>query len=216
MTFDDLIVQGMRGTLEEKRDGYRLDGKNHLFSIAYKIRRRSIIRSSRSKTHFTIRKIKYILIAVIMALFVLTGFSLWRYFGRFYFNVLEDHSTVFFKGEHFKTKIEEVYGLPEEYELLKISSEKYNVISKYLINGEVVTLNQGLSSLVEDVNTENCEVKYLTINGNDGYLIHMYEDVECLTWVNEGYIFTLSGKIDKNAAVFLAESLKIRNFDKNP
>ncbi|MCH5206728.1 MAG: DUF4367 domain-containing protein [Oscillospiraceae bacterium] len=216
MTFDDLIVQGMRGTLEEKRNVYRLDEKNHLFSIAYKIRRKSIIRSSRSKTRFTVRKIKYILIAVIMALFVLTGFSLWRYFGGFYFNFLEDHSTVFFKGENFKTTIEEVYGLPEEYELLKISSEKYNVISKYLINGEIITLTQNLSSLVEGVNTENCEVEYLTINGNDGYYINMFEDVVYLTWVNDGYLFTLIGKIDKNAAIFLAKSLKIRNFDKNP
>lgn len=216
MTFDDLIVQGIRGTLEEQRDGYRLDGKNHLFSIAYKIRRRSIIRSSRSKTRFTIRKIKYILIAVIMALFVLTGFSLWRYFGRFYFNVLEDHSTVFFQGEHFKTTIEEVYGLPEEYELLSITINKFDVLSQYTVYGEIITLNQDLSSLVEDVNTENCEVEYLTINGNDGYLIHMFEDDVNLAWVNDGYIFTLSGKIDKNAAIFLAESLKIRNFDKTP
>lgn len=216
MTFDDLIVQGISGTLEEKRDGYRLDGKNHLFSIAYKIRRNSIIRSSRSKTRFTVRKIKYILIAVIMALFVLTGFSLWRYFGGFYFNFLEDHSTVFFKGENFKTTIEEVYGLPEEYELLEISSEKYSVVTQYLIDGEVIILNQKLSSLVEDVNTENCEVEYLTINGNDGYYINMFEDEVYLVWVNDGYLFTLLGKIDKDAAIFLAESLKIRNFDKNP
>ena len=216
MTFDDMIVQGIRGTLEERCDGYRLEGKNHIFSIAYKIRRRSIIRSSRSKTRFTIRKIKYILIAVILALFALTGFSLWRYFGGFYFNVFDDHSTVFFKGEHFKTKIEEVYGLPEEYELLSITIDKYNILSQYTVYGEIITLDQGLSSLVEGVNTENRKVEYLTINGNDGYLIHIYEDEVHLAWVNDGYLFALSGKIDKNTAVFLAESLKIRNFDKIP
>ena len=216
MTFDDLIAQGIRDTLGEKCAENLTGGKNHRFSIAYRIRRASIIRSRRSRPRFTIRKIKYILIAVIIALFTLTGFSVWRKFGGFSFNVFKDHSRVYFSGEVFKTEIEEIYGLPEEYEILSISLSKYDAYSKYMINGEIVTLSQDLSSAVGNANTENYEAEYLTINGNDGYYINMHENGNGLTWVMNGYRFYLFGEIDKSTVVFLAESLKIKNFDKIP
>ena len=44
MTFDDLIAQAIRDTLDEKCAEYRHIGKKHRFSVAYRIRRWIIIR----------------------------------------------------------------------------------------------------------------------------------------------------------------------------
>lgn len=217
MTFDDLVAQGIRDTLKEKCAEYLPDRKKHHFSIAYKIRRRSIIRSRRKRAPLSIRRIKYILIAVILALFALTGFSLWRQFGPFSFNIFKDHSKVYFSGENGKTEIKEIYGLPEEYELLSFSQSKIDALSEYLVNGEVITLNQYLITSVNKTNTENNNAEFVLINGNEGiYIKEMFDDESYISWCMDGYRFYLLGKIDKNEAMHLAESLKIRNFVKIP
>ena len=217
MTFDDLIAQGIRDTLEEKCAEYRLDGKEHHFSIAYKIRRESIIHSRRKKAPISVRKIKYILLAIILSLVALTGFSLWRHFGSFSFNVFNDHSRVYYGDETVKTSIEEIYGLPEEYELLGIYTYEFNVLSQYLFDGEIITLSQHLINHLENINTEQNSAVHLTIKGNDGYYINNVADNNYyIEWVMDGYRFYLHGNIDKNTAVILAESLEIRNFDKIP
>ena len=217
MTFDDLIAQAIRETMEEKRAEYHLDEKKHHFSLAYKIRRESMIRSRRKKAPISVRKIKYILLTIILSLFVLTGYSLWRHFGGFSFNVLKDHSKVYYSGDDVKTSIEEIYGLPEEYELLSIVSSNYNVYSEYLLDGEIITLRQTLISSLEYINTEKKNVEYLSINGNNGYYINNVVDNDSyISWIMGGYWFYLSGNFDKNTAVVLVKSLKIRNFDKIP
>ena len=213
MTFDELIAQAIRETLDERCAEFHTDGKKHHFSLAYKIARRRTIISARKRKPLSIRRIRYILLAILFVLFALLGFGLWRTFGGFSFNDMKDHSKVYFSGVTLKNEIEEIYGLPEEYELLSISPKKLSVHSKYMIGGEIVILNQDLTLFVNNTNTENYEVEYLTINENDGYFINMFEGENEVVWVRDGYLFYLWGKIDKNIAVFLAESLKIRNSD---
>ncbi|MCH5207797.1 MAG: DUF4367 domain-containing protein [Oscillospiraceae bacterium] len=216
MTFDDLIAQGIRDTLDKKCAEYPLEGKKHHFSLGYKIRRRRMLRSLTKGSPFSSRKLRLILIAVILALFALTGFSLWRQFGGFSFNIFRDHSNVFYDSNEVKTAIEEIYFLSEEYELISITSKQNLVRSKYMVDGEIVTLNQYLLSHVNIANTENNNVEYLLINGNDGYYLTMFENINYVMWIMDGYQFQLSGEFDKNAAKILAESLKIRNSDKIP
>lgn len=216
MTFEELIAQGIRDTLDKKCAEYPLEGKKHHFSLGYKIRRRRMLRSRTKGAPFSIRKIRFFLIAVILALFALTGFSFWRQFGGFSFNIFRDYSKIFYGDNKAKTTIEEIYGLPEEYELLSIISEKYVVKSKYMIDGEIVTLNQYLISYANNANTEKNNAEYLSINGNDGYYLNMFEGKSYVMWIMDGYRFYLLGEINKDTAVNLAESLKIRKFDKDP
>ena len=217
MTFEVLIAQGIRDTLEEKCAENRVHGKTHSFSLAYKIRRRSILDSRNNGMPLSIRKIRIILIAVILALFALTGFGLWRQLGGFSFNIFNDHSKVSYNADNFKTSIEEIYGLPEEYELLCISVEKYNVYSEYIVDGELVTINQYLFSDINQTNTENYKVEFLTINESDGYFIeNIVDNDNYMAWTMDGYRFYLTGKVNKSIAINLVELLKIRNIDKNP
>lgn len=215
MTFDELIAQGIRETLEEECAEYQTDGKKHHFSLAYKIARQGAIISARKRAPLSIRRIKYILLAILFTVFALLGFGLWRHFSGFSFNIFKDHSKVYISNENFKTKIEETYGLPEEYELLSIEINGYSVRTTYNVDGNTVRLRQYVSSKALYENTEKEDAEHITIKSNDGYYINMIE-FSNLNWIMDGYHFTLSGKIDKNKTILLAESLKIRNFDVIP
>ena len=217
MTFDELIAQGIRDTLDEECAEYSPEGKKHHFSLAYKIARRSTIISAKKRSPLSIKRIKYILLAILFTLFALLGFSLWRHFGGFSFNVFKEYSKVYITDDNAKTQIEEIYGLPEEYELLSITEGKTLVTSQYQVNEKTVILSQCLTWSIVKTNTENNDAEYIKVNGYDGYFINNYVDNEVnLSWKMDGYQFYLMGEIDKNAALILAESLIVRNFDKIP
>lgn len=216
MTFDELIAQAIRETLDERCAEFHTDGKKHHFSLAYKIARRSTIISARKRKPLSIRRIRYILLAILFVLFALLGFSLWKTFGGYSFNDLKDHSKVYFNGTQLKYEIEDIYGLPNEYELLDINVDKYNVFSEYMFDGQSIFLCQNLTLLVDNANTENYKAEHVTINGNNGYFINMFEERSYIVWVMDGYHFYIFGKMHKTTAIFLAESLKVRNFDKIP
>lgn len=217
MTFDELIAQAIRETLDEKCAEYDTDGKKHHFSLAYKIARRSTIISARKRKPLSIRRIRYILLAILFVLFALLGFGLWRTFGGYSFNVFKDHSRVYLNNDKTIIEIEEIYGLPEEYELLSILPYNTLIISQYLVDEKNVTLSQYLAWSAVETNTENNTAEYVTVNGYDGYFINNCVDDEVnLSWIMDGYQFYLTGKIDKNTALVLAQLIKIRNFDKIP
>ena len=81
MTFDELIAQGIRDTLEEKCAEFQPTRKKHRFSVAYKIKRGLVVHSPGKITLPSVRAINYILIAIISAFSALTGVILWRKLG---------------------------------------------------------------------------------------------------------------------------------------
>ncbi len=211
MTFDELIAQGILDTLDEKCAQYHTNERKHHFSFAYKVNRRRTIRAYKKRKPFTVRKLKYALLMVILLLFALVGFGIWRQHGKFSFNVFSDHSDVRIKSDNSKAKIEEVYVLPDEYELLSMESGEYDVWSTYLINGEEIVISQDKQSVEHNANTENRTTEYFTINDFDAFYIQISDNYAELTWLFDGYSFNISGNIDKNCAVNLAKSLKVKN-----
>ena len=99
MKLDDLIYDGIENTLDERLSQYSADLKKHHFSAAYKIRRHQTIRSvslgQKAPRKLSVRRMRYVLLAVILAAFLLTGFSVWYSVGRFTFNVHSDHSVTY-------------------------------------------------------------------------------------------------------------------------
>lgn len=99
MKLDDLIYDGIENTLDERLAQYTADLKKHHFSASYKIRRHQTIRSvsqgQKAPRKFSVRRMRYVLLAVILAAFLLTGFSVWYSVGRFTFNVHSDHSVTY-------------------------------------------------------------------------------------------------------------------------
>ena len=198
MKLDDLIYDGIENTLDERLSQYTADLKKHHFSAAYKIRRHQTIwalsKAQKISGKFSVKRIRYALLAVILAAFLLTGFSIWYSVGGFTFNAQRDHSVTYISrtpGD--KTKIESVYGLPYE-------------------TGFSLTERQSNDAIIRDVhnfNTEYGAPEEVNINGCNGAFIPE-NNGECgVVWTMDGYLFTLNGNIDKMSLLNLAKATNL-------
>ena len=149
MKLDNMIADGIENTLDERLSQYTADLKKHHFSASYKIRRHQTIRAlsqnRKISGKFSVRRMRYVLLAVILAAFLLTGFSVWYSVGRFTFNVHSDHSVTYLsRTSDDKTKIESKYGLPYEtgFSMTERQSDDADVISIYQSGEKKVTLWQ--------------------------------------------------------------------------
>ena len=126
MKLDDLIYDGIENTLDERLSQYSA-------------------RAQKISGKFSVRRIRYALLAVILAAFLMTGFSIWHSVGGFTFNAQRDHSVTYISrtpGD--KTKIESIYGLPYEtgFSLTERQSDDADVISIYQ-SGEKTDASSG-------------------------------------------------------------------------
>ena len=216
MKLDDLIYDGIENTLDERLSQYSADLKKHHFSAFYKIRRHQTIRSvslgQKAPRKLSVRRMRYVLLAVILAAFLLTGFSVWYSVGRFTFNVHSDHSVTYLsRTSDDKTKIESKYGLPYEtgFSLTERQSDDVDVISIYLSGEEKVTLWQTIIGDVHNFNTEYGTPEEVNINGCNGAFI-LENNGECgVVWTMDGYLFTLNGNIDKMSLLNLAKATNV-------
>ena len=216
MKLDDLIYDGIENTLDERLSQYSADLKKHHFSAAYKIRRHQTIRAlskaQKISGKFSVRRIRYALLAVILAAFLLTGFSIWYSVGGFTFNAQRDHSVTYISrtpGD--KTKIESVYGLPYEtgFSLTERQSDEEDVISVYQSGDTKVTLWQSVNDDVHNFNTEYGSPEEIKINDCEGIYIPENDSEGLVAWVMDGYLFTLNGNIDKMSLLNLAKATNL-------
>ena len=216
MKLDDLIYDGIENTLDERLSQYSADLKKHHFSAAYKIRPhqtiRALSRAQKISGKFSVRRIRYALLAVILAAFLMTGFSIWYSVGGFTFNAQRDHSVTYISrtpGD--KTKIESIYGLPYEtgFSLTERQSDDADVISIYQSGEKKVTLWQTIIGDVHNFNTEYGAPEEVNINGCNGAFIPE-NNGECgVVWTMDGYLFTLNGNIDKMSLLNLAKATNL-------
>ena len=223
MKLDDMIAEVMMDTLDERLGQYTANLKKHHFSAAYKIRRyqtiRAASRGAKITNRFTLRHIRYALLAVLLAVFLLTGFSIWYTIERFTFNVHTDHSVTYLRErKEDKTKIKSIYGLQSDkgFTLIDRQSDDEDVFSTYQSGDTKITLCQMVNDDRYNFNTEYGSAEKIMINDCEGIYISENND-ECLAaWIMDGYLFTLSGNIDKNKLIFLAQSTKLEKFVETP
>lgn len=222
MTFKEIIADGMMNTLDERLAQYATNPRKHHFSLAYRIKRAQTIRTasqgSKVSYRFTVKRVRYALLAVILALFLITGFSIWHTIGRFTFNVRKDHSVTYLsKSDNDRTKIENIYELNSDtgYVLIYWQGNDTDVFSIYQSGDKKITLCQMVNDDVHNFNTEYGAPQKIMINDCEGIFIP--EKNECLAaWIMDGYLFMLNGNIDKNELIFLAESINFENFIETP
>lgn len=223
MKLDDLIADGIEITLDERLSQYTANLKKHHFSAAYKIRRYQTIRTS-SKAQkisgkFSVRHMKYVLLAVILAAFLLTGFSIWYSISSFTFNVHSDHSVTYISRTlEDKEKIESIYGLPSDtgFSLTERQSNDEDVVSIYQSGDKLVTLCQMANDDVLNLNTEYSSPEEVKINDCNGIFISENDGNCGVVWIMDGYLFMLNGKIDKISLIELAETTKLVKDVENP
>ena len=59
-----------------------------------------------------------------------------------------------------------------------------------------------------NVNTEDRTMEYIEINGCDGFIVDISNEVSYISWDNGEYIFEISGSIGKNELISVAETVQ--------
>ncbi len=201
MTGDEALKMALIAHYEEYYSQYDVpaDEKPHRFSLAYRIRKNSIIRLAKKRwerpapcvpckpsgilvaeRHYIPLKKLAAMIAVIISAVFFTVAASAIYFGArgFIFDVYNTHSdvSVDFSMYDIKDTIEEVYRLPFEsgYKLVNEAANKSIVNSHYECGNKTVDLIQYTKLFAENMmaNTENSTVCEIEVNGDVGFMLY--------------------------------------------
>ena len=232
MISDELLRGALVLSLEETIAFHKRASEEnpHRFSLAYKIRKRSIIRLAEryetekphTERHFMPLRRLALFMAIITAAVVLSvgAYAAYLIINGFAFDVHEEYSDVTLNISEYELKdtITELYLLPPESgcKCIHETHDDEIVMSHYQWNENTITLVQYTKYAADliRVNTENANVYGVNVNGNDGFMvIHYSESLDILKelmWVNDGYIFYISCKIITDEELIkLAESIVI-------
>ncbi len=201
MTGDEALKMALIAHYEEYYSQYDVtaDDKPHRFSLAYRIRKNSIIRLAKKRwerpapcvpckpsgtlaaerRYIPLKKLAAMIAVIISAVFFAAAASA-IYFGArgFIFDVYNTHSNVSvdFSMYDIKDTIEEVYRLPVEsgYELVNEAAYKSVVNSQYKCGNKTVNLIQYTKLLAENImsDTENSTVCEIEVNGEVGFILY--------------------------------------------
>ena len=224
MISDELLKEALMLSMEEMIAFHKRAGEEnpHRFSLAYKIRKRSIIRlakryetektnmegyeteKSHARRHFMPLKRLALFMAIIAAAVILSvgAYAAYLIINGFVFDVHEEYSDVTLDLSEYELKdtIAEFYWFPPESGCESIS-EMVNsklAISDYRLNENTFVLMQYTKSVAEQsmgANTENADISGVKINGNDGFIITRNiksTDDNEIVWIMNGYVFYIS------------------------
>lgn len=221
MTFNEKLKQALAENHDERMNCLAITEKNHKFSLAYRIWERRMLknlRSGRPAPVWSLRKVRRVLTIsffVAAVTFILTaGAVVGITIGRFSFNDKREYSELFMTNlPSDKTGFEEYYGLPEEdgWIIVYQDTNDITIFTNYERGDKKITLEQTIiSGNMGTVNTENAVIEPMSLYGeNDGFFI-AFQHGDCgLYWIYDGYLFNLSGNLDKNELANLACSTKI-------
>lgn len=235
MVNDELLRTALIASFEERMALCRMEIKEdpHRFSLAYKIRKRSVIRFAEhckkakeppsERTFMPLRRLALIM-AIIAAAVVLSvgAYAAYLIINGFVFDMHEEYSDVTLDISEYELKdtITEFYWIPPEsgWESTSEIHGDTLAISKYYQGENIITLGQYTKLAAEQFlkfNTEDANVYGLIINGNDGFISIRHVDGiindKEVVWVMNGYVFYLSCRtISDEELVKLAESVKIK------
>lgn len=224
MTFNDLLRQALAETAEERAAQMMKVEKKHRFSLAYKLWERKTLRDlrrGRFNKHRNLRKARYIVAALTAALSLLIGATAYAsvvLFGRYGFVDKVDYSKMLIENHPSdKTVIEEYYGLPEEdgWEITEYNIEPMWSTLFYQRGDIKITFDQMIinDGIMGQVNTEKADIEMLSLySENDGFVMEFGESDLLLNWIYDGYLFVISGNINKIQAIELVYSTKVVDF----
>lgn len=213
---EEMLIKAIKENAAERYKAYCSTQSKHCFSFMYRINKRSILRkyhkSEKPSNNLCTLRVRFLIAAIVLSLLVITGFCTYFIVNGFSFRVYPTYSRVSLieNVENPKDSISELYIISESIETELISCDQTDkiAISCYKFGLSTVTLTQSLLSMEWNVNTENKPVEPIEVNGNNGYYIQMEEN-SFIAWITDGYLFYITGNIDKESALQLAISTKI-------
>lgn len=230
MSSDELLRTALIASFEERMSLCKRESEEnpHRFSLAYKIRKRSIIRLARryeetkepsAERHFMpLRKLALIMAIIAAAVILSVGaYAAYLIINGFVFDRHEEYSDVGLDISEYQLKdtITELYWLPPEsgcecvVEMIDDASAVYN----YEWNGNEIVFTQYTKFAAEHtfgINTECADVYGVKIGGNVGFITTVYrkkpDETKGIIWVTDGYIFSISSpSIEEKDLLKLAE-----------
>ena len=186
----------------------------HRFSHSHKVKMRRLFDGDTAAPTTKPRiKLKYVWIAIILScVLALAGFTCYYIINGFSFKVYKDHSVVeYLDIESGKTSIEEEFYLPETNEIIvenEYLASTWRII-QYNYNNHNLVFHQNTVDSSLNINTENRIVKLTYVGDCKAFYIEQGEEL-ILCWFQDGYIFTITGSLDKETAIELAKTARIR------
>ena len=230
MTFDEKLAQALGESFDERMEQRFAVTQEHRFSLAYKLWEHKTLKNLRKNRYdkrWTLRRARYIVFAGIMILSLLLGATVYAVAtSRFSFVTSPGNSKLLFVEWQSSDKrfFEEYYGLPEDNNWELVTSfvnmdgraktfsacyecdEKRAVLAQNIISGK----------LNNYVKLDNATTSSVTVfEQNDGFFVERGGNYT-LYWINDGYLFELSGNIDKDEMLDLALSTKIIEYLEHP
>ncbi len=222
MTVEEKLAQAFKETFDERTERVMKIEKKHRFSLAYRLWERKIlydIRRGRGNGHWTLKKTRYAVSAMIAAFSLLicgTAYAAAVLIGRYGFEDKIDYSKVLIETHPSdKTIIEEYYGLPEEdgWELVERNAVYFSSTSNYRRGDIKITFLQETihHGTMGNISTDRAKIEWLSLyEENDGFVLE-FDDTSLIYWIYDGYLLEMFGNIDKNEIIELVHSTKIVN-----
>jgi hypothetical protein len=154
---------------------------------------------------------RILLIATITMTFLLLSIlTVWAYREKIvdFFMEISDFGTMFHyesNQEYIIDKVKMMY-IPNEFE----KSQEYNNDNECFMRYEKEDLFFDVDKQVPPdaytINTENGNTEYIDINGSTALFSISY-DYKILTWIKNGYVYTVSGNVAKEEIILIAKNI---------
>ena len=218
MISDEVLKTALIASFEERMAlcEREIEENPHRFSLAYKIRKRSILRLARryeetkeptAERHFMPLRRLALIIAIIAAAVILSvgAYAAYLIINGFVFDKHETYSgfTLDLSEYDLKDSITEIYGFALESGIEYIHrtvNSNMVVISYYQFNGKNILLTQYSKDSIENgffaANTEESNIHGAIISEKGGFTVIRHREIEndyvIVAWINNGYVFSIS------------------------
>lgn len=219
MTVEEKLAQAFKETFDERTERVMKIEKKHRFSFAYRLWERKMLRDlrrGRCDECWTLKKARYAVVAMTTAFSLLIGGTAYAsvaLIGRYGFVDNIDYSKVLIETHPSdKTTLEEYYGLAEEdgWELVERDVVYFSSTSIYEHDDKKITFVQETirSGTMGNISTDRAKIEPLSLyEENDGFVIE-FDDNSLIYWIYDGYLFKISGNINKKEMIKLVYSTK--------
>ena len=212
------LPSAFEATMSERIINTVPDMPDHVFSKRFEKKMKQLIQQSKtaSKSKITVKRMFICITAAVLAaaIVALSVGAVRDFFKNFFMQIFDTHTTVQSNDiENTPTSIETVYTIivPDGYELVyedEIFEWSPYVCHDYYKDDIYIFFTQYAKSNYKiNVNTENHVLKYISVNGYDGYIIDLGNDEYLISWDNGEYVFDIMSNIGQNELIDLAETV---------
>ena len=221
MDFEMFLEKSIKNFGEDYFDYSEENVMEYTFSKKFERKMARLIRQQKSfyypliKT--PVRRIITTIIAAIaiMSTMVISVSALRNAFVHFLTELFDTHTQVQTVPDYNKLEnFEDIYiitNLPEGFEITFQNDSSQDIsalITEYRNGAERIIFSQYIESQYNvNVNTEGYDMIPLDVNGNEGFMISMGDDIY-IAWDNGDYIFEIVGNIGENQLIDIANSVQ--------